>query len=131
MIRDLLPNLDVVKSIVPAVQAGSINGAVVDLKGASSAVVVASFGAIIGAGNMTFKIQEGDASDASDQADVAAGDQIKGSEWAAVALASTIQRIGYRGSKRYIRGVLTLNSGTSVAGGVNVVRGDLDLRPNL
>ncbi len=74
--------------------------------------MVAMCGVITGAFDMTFSLEESDSSGSGFTA-VAAGDVLNGSTVVATFLTATIQRIGYRGTKRYVRGVLTKNSGTS------------------
>lgn len=104
--RDLYNNLGIVQSIAPAVQTATATGTAVDLLGFNSAMVVISTGAIVASGNFTPKLQESD--DNSTFTDVAAAD-LHGSFATALA-ASTAYKVGYRGFKRYIRPVLTLNS---------------------
>lgn len=118
MYRDLVSNVDVAQSVVPQVVSGSVNGSGVDLRGYDSAFVEVASGAIVSSGNVTPKLQESD--DNSTFTDVAAGD-LQGTFPTALA-ASSVYRVGYAGAKRYVRVVLTLNSGTSVAAAANIVR---------
>lgn len=127
MNRELSSIIAAVRALDPAVQAGSINGQVVDTLGYDSATFVAVIGAVAGAGNMTLKIQEGDAANLSDAADVAATDLTVA--FATPLVQNTVQRIGYRGGKRYLRVVATLNSGTSVAVGVAAVLAHAQTKP--
>lgn len=123
--RDLTSNIGVFSSIAPAVLTATTNGTGVDLRPFNSAVVVFNTGVIAGAGNMTPKVQESD--DNAAWNDVAAIDQL--GVLPAVLLTGTVVRAGYRGNKRYLRGVGTLNSGTSVALDALVVVGDANMEP--
>lgn len=123
--RDLVNNIGIVQAIAPAVLTATNTPAAVDLNGFNSAVVVINTGAIAGSGNFTPKLQESD--DNTNFTDVAAGDLI-GAFPAALAAAS-VYKVGYKGFKRYVRPVLTLNSGTSIAAGVLIVKGDANKRP--
>jgi len=123
--RDLHNSISVAASIVPAVQTATVTGSGVDMRDFNSAVVVISTGAIVGAGLFSSKLQESD--DNTTFTDVAAIDLL-GTPPAAL-LASTTHEFGYIGSKRYIRPVLTLVSGTSIAAGASVVRGHPNLGP--
>src|SRR4051812_29715472 len=120
--RDLKNRVSTAVSIAPAVRTATVNGSGVDLQGYEAAMAVVHFGAYTD-GTHTPKLQE--SSDNSTFADVAAGDLI-GSFTAVSAAggANTIQQVGYRGSKRYVRVVLTLSGTTTGAGsGATVVRG--------
>lgn len=119
--RDLQNNIELAASIVPAVQSASGNGTGVDLQGADSATVVFNTGAVAGSGNFTASVEESD--DNSAFTAVAAGDLL-GTLTDPLA-ASAAYSVGYRGGKRYIRAVLTKNSGTSIAAGAVVVKGHL------
>lgn len=124
-LRDLASNLDVRESIRPAVHTASVNGQTVDMRGYNSALVAITVGAVAGSGNVTPKMQESD--DDSTWSDVAAAD-LQGSFPADLA-ADTVYKVGYLGSKRYVRAVGTLNSGTSVAYAAAFVLGDANLLP--
>lgn len=123
--QDLANSISVVTSIVPAVLAATTTGASVDLNGCNSVALAITTGAIVASGNFTPKLQESD--DNSTFTDVAASD-LHGSFVSALA-ASTAYKVGYKGFKRYIRPVLTLNSGTSIAASVAVIKGDVLKRP--
>lgn len=119
--RDQHSHIGVVVPIVPAVQAATIEGDVVDLLGFNAATVIIPSGAIASSGNFTAKLQESDTTTGGDFTDVAAGDLI--GTFPEALSASTVIKIGYKGTKRYIRPVLTKNSGTSIAAGAVVVKG--------
>ncbi len=110
---------DVQNSLVPAARTSSANGSGVDLANFASATVAFSVGTITD-GTHTPSVEESD--DNSSFSAVAAADLIG----TLSALASnTNQRVGYRGSKRYIRAVTTIAGATTggVYAGV-VIRGD-------
>lgn len=127
MNRELKSNVALREGIQPQVQtAGVVNGAVCDLRGFDSVTAMLAVGAIVAAGLVSYKLQEGDLANASDQADVAATDLTN----AFVALTQNTQQwVGYRGSKRYIRLVATYASGTSVAHGAVFALGHAQVRP--
>lgn len=107
-------------SLGPAARTASANGTGVDLANVGSATVHFIVGTITD-GTHTPKVQESD--DNSSFSDVAAADQVG----TLAALASnTNQKVGYIGSKRYIRAVSTVSGATT--GGVYaavVVTGDV------
>jgi len=116
---------DVKTSLAPAARTSSANGTGIDLAGFPSATVAFIVGAITD-GTHTPKVQESD--DDSTYTDVAAADLI--GSLAALA-ASTNQRVGYRGTKRYIRAVSTI-TGSPSTGGVYaavVIRRDARKQP--
>lgn len=119
--RDLVSNIGPVAAIAPAVHSATATGSAVDLMGFDGAAVIINTGAIDGAGAFTAKVQESDTTTSGDFADVAAGDLI--GTLPATLAANAVAKIGYTGSKRYIRVVMTKNSGTSIAAGAVVVRG--------
>lgn len=110
---------DVQNSLAPAARTASANGSGVDLANFASATVAFVVGAITD-GTHTPSVEESD--DNSNFTAVAAADLI-GS--LAALSSNTNQRVGYRGSKRYIRAVSTVAGATT--GGVYaavVIRGD-------
>lgn len=122
--RDVKNNLAVAHSLAPLLRTtGTANGTGVDLQGYESAMAVVHFGAYTD-GTHTASLEESDAS-GSGYAAVAAGDLL-GSFTAVAASggANTIQTVGYRGRKRYVRVVMT-SSGTTTgaASGGSIVRG--------
>ena len=116
---DIKQTQDVQNSLAPAARTASANGSGVDLANFASATVAFSVGTITD-GTHTPSVEESD--DNSSFSAVAAADLIG----TLSALASnTNQRVGYRGTKRYIRAVSTVAGAT--AGGVYaavVIRGD-------
>ncbi len=118
---DLYNNLDVVQSLPPAARTANANGAGVDMHGFHGAMVVVSTGTITD-GTHTIEVQESD--DNSTFTAVADAD-LQGSEPAiAAANDNQVYRIGYMGTKRYIRVAVTV-AGATTGGvyGAVVVRG--------
>ncbi|MBX5149567.1 hypothetical protein HJB78_00920 [Rhizobium lentis] len=124
--RDLTSHISPVTSIAPAVLTATANGASVDLLGFNSAALVISTGAIAGSGNFAPKMQESD--DNSTWNDVASSD-LTGPALPAALAASTTYELGYKGFKRYVRPVLSLVSGTSIAASAVVIRGNPAKQP--
>ncbi len=123
--RDLYSNIALVTSVVPAAQTALVNGTGIDLRGFNSAAIGVTTGAIVSAGLFGVKLQESD--DNSTYTDVAAGDYL-GTAPTALAASSTYW-FGYKGTKRYVRAVVTYTSGTSIVVGVVVIKGHPDYRP--
>lgn len=122
-IRDIKNKLEAVHSLAPAVRpTGTANGAGVDLRGFSAAMAVVHFGAYTN-GTHTPTLEHSD--DDVSYATVSASD-LDGSFTAVVdgTGANTIQRVGYRGAKRYLRAVITVASGaTGAASAAQIIRG--------
>ncbi|QRG08811.1 hypothetical protein EZH22_11320 [Xanthobacter dioxanivorans] len=125
--RDLMNNVGVVQAIGPAVLSATATGPALDLLGFNSAVLVLNTGAVAGSGNFTAKLQESDTTTPGDFTDVAASD-LHGAFPASLS-ADAVLKVGYRGHKRYVRAVITKNSGTSIAAGAVLVKGDAASRP--
>lgn len=106
---DLINDLKFFRSIAAQVATTTKNGTGVAVAGYNSAVAVFEFGAYTD-GTFTPKLQESD--DNSSFSDVAAADliasPISAQAIAAVTAANKIQSIGYKGSKAYIRPVITV-----------------------
>jgi len=131
ILRDLKSNLDAVQSLLPAARAVTANGTGVDLLDFGGAMAVADIG-LWTDGTYTLKLQESD--DNAAWADVAAGDLIGAfTVIDDAADDNVIQRVGYRGIKRYIRAVVTESASpapsTGVVLGVLIVRGLPNLAP--
>lgn len=123
--RDIIQNLGFTQTIVPAVQAATINGTSVDTNGFESAALVINTGAIVGAASFSAKLQ--DSSDGTNFTDVPAALLV--GALPGVLAASSAYKQGYLGGNRYLRAVLTLNSGTSLAAGATVVLGNPKVAP--
>jgi hypothetical protein len=117
----------VVASLVPAVQTATLKGSAVDTQGFGSALMVVNTGAIASDGLYDIKMQESDTTTDGDFTDVAAAD-LRG-ELPDTLEASTVYRQGYIGSKRYVRAVITKQSGTSIVAGAVFVLGHAALAP--
>lgn len=124
--RDLMNDIGFVQAVVPQVLTATNTSAAIDLLGFAAAVIRISAGAIVGAGNFTPKLQEC-ATSGGTYTDVVAAD-LNGTFPAALA-ASTGYKVGYIGNKRFLKTVLTLNSGTSIAASVDVVEGRASRSP--
>lgn len=123
---DLKNNISAALALSPAVHSATkADASIIDLQGAGSATVIVNTGAIAGAGDYTISLRHGDASDLSGDA-AASGDDLLGAFPATLA-ADTSYAVGYRGGKRYVRVVITKNSGTSIAAGAVIVKGHLSL----
>lgn len=125
--RDLVNKIGAVLALSPAVQAATIKGNAIDLLGFESVAVVVNTGTIAGAGDYTAKLQESDTTTDGDFADVAAGDLL-GTLPASLTADGSFKQ-GYVGHKRYVRVVVTKNSGTSIAAGAVAILGNAALRP--
>ncbi len=116
--RDLKNNIDLAPSIAPATYNADADGTGVDLKGFMAAVIAFHPGTITD-GTHAPKIQESD--DDVTYTDVPADDQ----EGTLSNLATdTLQRVGYKGGKRYVKAFVTVTPG--VTGGIyaaEVIRG--------
>ncbi len=107
---------------VPAARTASANGTSADLAGYGSAVAIVEFGARTD-GTHTPVLEESD--DDSTFTAVAAGD-LQGSFTACSSAATddVVQRVGYLGSKRYVRVALTVAGATTGAlSSAMIVRG--------
>lgn len=125
--RDLASNIGVVLALSPAVQAATIKGNNIDLRDFDSAVIIINTGAIASAGDYTAKIQESATTTDGDFTDVVAADLVGTLPVSLTADGSFKQ--SYVGNKRYIRVVVTKNSGTSIAAGAIAVLGLPRLSP--
>lgn len=119
--RDIAPNLGIIQAVAPQVLAATDTSAAIDLIGFNSAALVINTGAIAGAGDFTATLQESDTTTPGDFADVAAAHLV--GAFPSSLEADSVVKVGYIGHKRYIRTVLTKNSGTSIAAGAVIVKG--------
>lgn len=120
--RDIKNNLDAVGSMVPDGFTVTTNGSGVDLRDFDGAMMVFHTGVIDTAnGDETYIPSVEESDDDSNYSPVAVSD-LEGT--LANMTANSIQRVGYKGNKRFIRPVLNLGGTTpSVAASVLVVRG--------
>lgn len=127
MRKDLHSNLGVALALSPAVQGAAVNGPVIDLQGFYAAMAVINTGAIAGAGDFGVKLQHSDTTTSGDFVDVPADDRISNAP--ATLTADGSFKIGYIGSKRYLRIALTKAGGTSIAAGAVIIKGMPTLAP--
>lgn len=125
--RDIYSNFASVLALSPAVQAATIKGTAIDLKGFGSALLVVNTGAIVSAGDFTAKMQESNTTTDADFTDVVAAD-LRGTLPASLTADGSFRQ-GYIGKKRYIRVVATKNGGTSIAASASVIKGHPALAP--
>jgi hypothetical protein len=124
--KDLKSNIVAVQCIAPAVHAATkSDGTITDMQGASGATAFVSTGAISGAGLFVPTLVAGNAADLSDGATVTSAELI--GSWPASLAADSIYSVGYTGSKRYLRVVLTKTSGTNIAASAAIVKSHLSL----
>lgn len=121
--RDLYHKISLGASLAPAVRTtGAFNGSAVDLRGFDAAVISVSFGAYTD-GVHTPSLQhsmDGSTFTATSTSDIDGSLSAVSS----AAGANTIQSVGYIGSQRYVRVVMTVSGATSgAASGANVVAG--------
>lgn len=119
--RELYNSVGVVQSLAPAVISATATQTEIDLAGFESALVLINAGAIVSAGDFTVSLEHSDTTTNEDFAACTSG-HLVGSFPASLAAASAY-KVGYKGGKRYIRTVITKNSGTSVAAGIQVLKG--------
>lgn len=117
--RSYVARTKIASSIAPASYAAPANGTGVDLLGFDSNVIEITTGTLTSA---TAKIQE--SSDNSTFTDVADAnlDGVTGNPAGFALVASTLLKVGYIGSKRYVRVILTAATAALVTS--NVIRTD-------
>lgn len=120
--RDLKNNIKPVLAVAPAVLTATNTSATIDTAGFESVTAEILTGAIAGSGNFTPKLQHSHTTTNEDFVDVPALDLI--GSFPAVLAATSAIAVGYRGGRRYVRTVLTLNSGTSIAAGASIILGN-------
>lgn len=120
--RDVRLELDPQQSVVPQSIGGVVSGTGIDLQGAEAALVILDNGAATAAA--TVKIQESDVL-GSGYTDVADTDLIglTGNASGVAQTASTIVKVSYIGTKRFVRVVTT--AGTAALFAAEVVRAHL------
>lgn len=126
--QDLVSEISVAQTLAPALRAASGDGAGVDLQGFDAAVVVVECG-VITDGTHTIEVQESDDNVAFTA--VATAD-LSGAEPAVVAADDNdIFEIGYFGTKRFIRAIVTVTGAPATGGvyGAHVVRGRARKQP--
>jgi hypothetical protein len=120
--RDIVSNIGAVQVVAPAVFTGNNTSAAIDLSGFGSAALVVNTGAIAGDGSFSIVLQESDETTGGSFTPVAADDMI--GEFPSPLSADSTVKVGYIGNRRYVRAVLTRASGTSLALGAVLVKGN-------
>ncbi len=120
MRKDLYSNFAAVQAVASGSKSDAVEGVAIDLKGFYSALFVVNTGTVTGDGDFSFKVQESDEA-GSGFADVDADDVI-GTAPATMA-ATSAYKLGYRGSKRFIRLAVTKTGGTSIQLGAIAILG--------
>ena len=115
--RDLKNNVNAVKSIDPATHNSNQTGSGVDLQGYEAAMSVVYSG-VLTDGTHSPKLQESD--DDSSYTDVASADVVG---TLANISADSVQRVGYKGSKRYVRVFVTSTGATGAIYGALMILG--------
>lgn len=120
--RDIKNNLDGVSSMVPASYTATTSGSGVDLRDYDGAMIVFQAGTVdTGNADETYTPGVEESDDNSNFSAVAASD-LEGA--LSNMTANSVQRVGYKGARRYIRAVLTLGGTTpAIAASALVVRG--------
>ena len=113
--KDGISGLSLVASLVPVVVTATTKGTHADLQGFNQATLIINTGAIAGDGIFAIAMQESDTTTDGDFTDVDDADLL-GALPAALE-ASTVYKQGYKGTKPYVRAVITKTSGTSIAAG--------------
>ncbi|MEF2074358.1 hypothetical protein [Consotaella aegiceratis] len=126
--RDIVHNIKAMLAAPSATRSASYTGDPVDLLGFDSVALVVNTGAVTGGGDMTVKLQESDTTTSGDFTDVDA-DHLQGEGLDDPLEANSTTKVGYRGFKRFLRPVFTLNSGTSVSTGAVFILGNVHDRP--
>ncbi len=121
--RDLKSNVDAMQSLAPATRNANVNGTGADLRGFESAMVLFNVGASTD-GTHTPSVEESD--DDAAYTSVAAADLIG---TLVNFTANSVQRVGYRGAKRYVRAQVNSSGTTGADYGAVVLRGDAAQRP--
>lgn len=103
---------DAIISLAPAARNATANGTGVDLQASGGGAVVELIPGAWTDGTHAFKLQ--DSADNSTFTDVAAS-EVDGSFTSITAATTTVQRVAYLGSKRYIRVVATVTGATTGA----------------
>lgn len=113
--------ISVASSLLPNVRTATTNGSGVDLAGYNAAAVVAHIGTITD-GTFAISVEESD----DNSTFTSASSSIVGTFANGTSSADdTVQEVSYVGTKRYIRGKVTVTGSPSTGGpiGITVVRG--------
>lgn len=124
--HDIHSIVKAVPAIAPAVKTVAGEGSSIDVQGFGSLLFVINTGAIAGDGDFGVEVQDS-ATGSGDWAAAAAVD-VQGTIPATLA-ATSAYRVGYTGSKRYVRLALTKEGGTSIALGAVAILGHPAVAP--
>lgn len=114
---DLVSQVNVAASLLPASRSASGTGDAVDLRGFESAFAVAQVGAMAG-GTVTPSLEA--SYDGTSYAAVGTADLL--GTFSAITAGTAVQRVGYSGTGRYLKGVFTQAGGTMTSA-IAIVRG--------
>ena len=118
---DLSHHISVVTILPPAAQSATVTSANFDLIEFNAFSILLTTGKIVGAGDFTATLQHADTASSAKFIDVPAIEWI-GTLPSSLA-ADAVVKLGYKGDKRYLRVVLTKNSGTSIEAGIALIKG--------
>lgn len=122
--KDIHNNISAVQAIVPAVKTAAGEGATIDTRGFNGLEFVVNTGAIVSDGDFGIAIQDS----ATGSGDWEATTKVLGS-FPATLEANSTYRVGYVGSKRYVRINVTKEGGTSIALGAVAILGHPAVAP--
>lgn len=125
--KDLYSNIGVAPALAPAVQASATTTPALDLRGWGAVVYAVATGAVAGDGDFGVWIQHSDTTTGGDFVDVP--DELVDSNAPYTLEANAGYRLGYKGSKRYVRLALTKEGGTSIAAGAVAILGQPAVAP--
>lgn len=125
--KDAISNFKVAQAIAPAVATTAASGSTIDVRGFNSLLFAINTGAIVSVGDFGVKVQHSDTTDNGDFTDAPAS-AIQGTVPATLVAASAY-KLGYVGSKRYVRLATTKAGGTSIAIGAVAVLGNPAVAP--
>lgn len=125
--KDLFSSVKAAPALAPAVQTAATATAALDLRDFGSVVYAIETGAIAGDGDFGVTLQHSDTTTAGDFVDVPA--DLVASNAPATLAASSAYKVGYKGSKRYVRLSLTKAGGTSIAAGAVAILGHPAVAP--
>jgi uncharacterized PurR-regulated membrane protein YhhQ (DUF165 family) len=119
--RDLHSNIKTLVALNPGTIAANVatNGAIIDMKGYRSLEIAILAGTITD-GTYTASLQHGDQANLSDAVTVPAGDLLGAAPVILATEDNTVEKFGYRGTKRYVRLVLT-STGVTTGGALAAV----------
>ena len=120
-------HISVVTTLPLGVQSATVTSANFDLITVDAFSILATTGEIVRTGVFTATLQHADAASSANFIGVAAIDRI-GTLPPSLA-ANVVVKLGYPSDERYLRVVLTKNSGTSIEAGIVLIKGAARSRP--